>query len=215
MKWSEQAWQQITPIYQSILSMPFITELTNGTLDKAKFRFYMMQDSGYLDHFGRALALIGARATHIGDALTFMRFAENAILVENSLHESYFVDFGVADKGTLQPACHHYIHFLKSTAALEAVEVAMGAVLPCFWIYKAVGDFILQQPQIADNPYQRWIDTYGGEEFGIAVQQAIAICDRMAAQTTDAVREAMTGAFITASRLEYDFWDAAYTLRTW
>ncbi len=215
MNWSEHAWQQITPVYQSILAMPFIKELSAGTLPAEKFRFYMMQDSGYLDHFGRALALIGARAAHTGDALAFMRFAENAILVENSLHESYFVDFGITAKEVLQPACHHYVHFLKSTAALDPVEVAMGAVLPCFWIYKAVGDHILRQPQATGNPYQRWIATYGGEEFGLAVQQAIAICDRVAAGATNTVRQTMTDAFITASRLEYDFWHAAYTLRTW
>ena len=175
----------------------------------------MMQDSGYLQHFGRALAVIGARATHIGDALTFIRFAENAILVENTLHETYFVDFGVVDKGELEPVCHHYVHFLKSTAAFEAVEVAMGAVLPCFWIYKAVGDYILQQPQVAGNPYQRWINTYSGKEFGIAVKQAIGICDSLAAQTTDVIRQRMTNDFLTAARLEYSFWDAAYRLQTW
>ena len=42
----------------------------------------------------------------------------------------------------MQPVCHHYVHFLKSTAALDAVEIAMAAVLPCFWIYQKVGDYI-------------------------------------------------------------------------
>lgn len=215
MNWSEQAWQEITPIYKNILEMPFIVELTEGTLDIQKFQFYMAQDSAYLEHFGRALALIGARAYHIQDALTFMRFGENAIIVENALHESYFADFGLTARGQIQPACHHYIHFLKSTAALDTVEVGMAALLPCFWIYKQVGDYIYSAKSQQDNPYQKWIDTYAGEEFGNEVKKAIGICDRIASETTIDMRQKMTEAFVTAARLEYDFWNAAYTLRTW
>lgn len=195
--------------------MPFITELMDGTLDKKRFQFYITQDAGYLEHFGRALSLIGARATHITDALAFMRFAENALVVESILHESYCKDYGILRKAALQPACHHYVHFLKSTAALDAVEVGMAAVLPCFWIYKAVGDHILHNQNAQDNPYQEWIDTYAGEEFGIAVKQAISICDNVASNTTEQIRTAMTEAFVTASLLEYDFWKGAYELRKW
>jgi len=215
MKWSEQAWQTIAPIYSSIIGMPFINEMKEGVLPVSKFQFYMQQDACYLEHFARALALIGARATDLNDALSFIRFAENAIVVENALHESYFVDFGVTSGDAPAPACHHYIHFLKSTAALDAVEIAMAAVLPCFWIYKEVGDHIYQSQQKQGNPYKKWIDTYAGDEFGVAVKMAIDICDRAAAGTTEAVRAAMTEAFVSASRLEFDFWDGAYRGRRW
>lgn len=215
MKWSEATWNTITPIYESIQNMSFIEELTNGTLPKEKFQFYMAQDSLYLAHFGRTLALIGAKIYDIDDALTYIRFAENAIVVENILHESYFKDFEVSDKGIIAPTCHHYIHFLRSTAALEPVEVAMAATLPCFWIYKKVGDYIYSNQQEENNPYQRWIETYGGEEFALSVKNAIAICDKAAANTTTEIRKKMTEAFITASRMEYNFWDAAYTLKVW
>lgn len=215
MKWSEQTWKTIEPIYESILKMPFIEELTNGSLPKEKFQFYMTQDSLYLEHFGRTLALIGAKVYDIKDALSYIRFAENAIVVENALHESYFKDFEVSDKGNIEPACHHYIHFLRSTAALEPVEVAMAATLPCFWIYKKAGDYIYKNQQPENNPYQRWIETYGGDEFATAVQNALAICDKAAENTTPETRRRMTEAFITASRMEYNFWDAAYNQRIW
>ncbi|MET0462146.1 MAG: thiaminase II [Chitinophagaceae bacterium] len=215
MKWSEQAWAAIGPIYQSIKEMAFINELKEGTLPVEKFRFYMQQDACYLEHFARALALIGARATQISDALSFIRFAENAIVVENALHESYFIDFNVTAAKLPEPACHHYIHFLKSTAALDAVEVGMAAVLPCFWIYKQIGDHIYNTQQKENNPYKKWIDTYAGEEFGEAVRLAIAICDKAAEATTENGRVLMTEAFIAASRLEFDFWDGAYKERRW
>jgi len=215
MNWSEQVWNSISDKYQSILDMPFIKELTTGNLPKEKFQFYMAQDSLYLEHFGRALALIGARAYDVQDALSYMRFGENAIVVENALHDSYFKDFGVTEKGHIQPVCHHYVHYLKSTAALDPVEVGMAATLPCFWIYKEVGEYIARQEKTVDNPYQKWIDTYGGEDFAISVRQAIAMCDQVAANTTVAIRNKMSEAFVLASRLEYQFWEAAYNEKVW
>ncbi|UEQ76109.1 thiaminase II [Chryseobacterium arthrosphaerae] len=215
MKWSEQTWKGIEELYESILKMPFIRELSEGSLPQEKFRFYMAQDSLYLEHFGRTLSLIAAKITDLQDVLAFMRFAENAIVVENALHESYFKDFGVSDKGILQPACHHYIHFLRSTAALESVEIAVAAVLPCFWIYREVGDYIYRTQNTVDNPYEKWIDTYAGEEFSAAVDQAIAICDKIAENSTGAIRQKMTEAFIMASRMEFHFWEAAYELKMW
>lgn len=213
MKWSAEAWAAAAPIYEEILRLPFIEELRAGTLAQAKFQFYLAQDSHYLAHFGRALALLGARAPALADALAFIRFAEGAVVVESALHQSYFQDFGVVDTGQPEPACHHYVHFLKSSAALDAVETAMAAVLPCFWIYQEVGAAIYRTQQHPANPYQQWINTYAGDEFGALVQQAIAICDRAADQATPAQRATMTAAFVTASRLEWQFWDAAY--RDW
>jgi thiaminase/transcriptional activator TenA len=215
MKWTERIWKKIDKNYKAILEMPFVKELANGTLPKAKFQFYMAQDSLYLEHFGKALAQIAAKVHQVEHSLAYIRFAEGAIVVENALHESYFEDFGITDKGNIQPACHHYTHFLKSVAALEPVEVAMAATLPCFWIYKKVGDHIYNSEPIANNPYQRWIDTYGGDEFAESVQRAKDICDHAAIHTTLEIRERMSEVFIQASLLEYHFWEAAYYRRTW
>lgn len=214
MNWSTKTWEQISPIYQSIIDMPFIKELMDGTLPMEKFLFYIAQDSFYLESYGRALAIIAARANSTDDSLTYVRFAESAIVVEQEMHKSFFKTFNLVDKGYCEPACHHYIHFLKSTAALDAVEVGMAAILPCFWIYKAVGDYIYENC-LENNPYKKWIDTYAGEEFGLSVSKAIETCDSVAYQCTEVQKQAMTDAFITASQLEFHFWDSAYHLTKW
>lgn len=195
--------------------MPFIVALSDGSLPVEQFRFYMAQDSLYLEHFGRSLAIVGARATEIGDVLTYTRFAEQAIVVENALHESFFQDFGLTDKGIMQPACHHYVHFLRSMATIEPVEVGMAATLPCFWIYKEIGDYIYRRQNNQNNPYQRWIATYGGQEFAKGVRNAIEICNKAAAGTTEQIRNRMTEAFVASAHLEYEFWQAAYEIRMW
>jgi thiaminase/transcriptional activator TenA len=215
MSWSKTAWQASSGIYKQIISMPFIEELINGSLPQEKFKFYIAQDSIYLAHFGRALSLIAARAHSTAHALEFTRFAEGAIVVENALHAGYFQKYGLNDSIPISPTCQHYTQFLLSQAALEQVEVAMAAVLPCFWIYKEVGNFIYKQAQQENNPYQDWINTYSGEAFGAIVNRAIRICDEVAEVCTPAQQKAMTEAFVTASKLEWMFWDSAWNLEKW
>ena len=60
-KFSVDLWESIEPIFQAILSHPFIEGLTSGALDKDAFRFYVTQDSHYLREFARMLALCGAK----------------------------------------------------------------------------------------------------------------------------------------------------------
>ena len=215
MNWSKIAWQEAAFIYNKIITMPFNQELLKGTLPLDKFTFYIGQDSLYLAQFGRALSLIAARAPTTAQALAFTRFAEGAIVVEHALHASYFKKFNLTPGLTPSPACQLYTQYLLTKAALDQIEIAMAAVLPCFWIYKEVGDYIYRQQQQPSNPYQDWINTYAGEEFGAAVSSAIAICDEVAENCTSAQRQAMTEAFVMASKLEWLFWDSAWRLETW
>ncbi|MGO3156369.1 MAG: thiaminase II, partial [Mesonia sp.] len=215
MKWTDNTWTQIEPIYQKIINMPFIEELQKGTLPLEKFQYYMGQDSFYLENFARSLALIGARAQNTTQALDFIRFAEGAIVVEKALHDSYFKEFGLTERGNIEPTTHHYIHFLKSTTALDQIEIAMSAVLPCFWIYKKVGDYIYNNPLNDQNPFQKWIDTYAGKKFEELVLKSKNICDEVAEDCTKQQQERMTQTFIEASKLEFMFWDSAYQLKTW
>ena len=217
MNWTDQAWEAILPIYQEILKMPFIEELKNGTLPLEKFQFYMLQDAKYLEHYGRALAALGSKAADNEMALDFFEFGKNALIVERALHEAYFKQFNLEPNQeiTIQPVCHHYIHFLKSTVAYDPIEVATAAILPCFWIYKEVGDHIYQNQNTENNPYKNWIETYSGEEFAEGVKKALQYSNYMAENSTEKGRKAMLEAFIAASRLEFNFWDAAYRNITW
>lgn len=217
MKFTTEAWEQITPIYNDILVMPFITELKNGKLPIEKFQYYMMQDAKYLEHFGRVLAAIGSKLEDNQHAIDFFDFGKNALIVERALHEYYFELFGLEKnlKIEIEPICHHYIHFLKSTFAFESIEVAVASILPCFWIYKKVGDEILKNQTENNNPYNKWIETYSGDEFSDGVTKAINYVDSIAEKTTTTVRTKMLEAFTKASELEFLFWNAAYKTITW
>ncbi|MDR1723322.1 MAG: thiaminase II [Tannerella sp.] len=213
-KWSDGAWESIEPIYQKIKEMPFITELIDGTLDREKFAFYIQQDAMYIKDFGKALARISA---NIGDKHkeTFMSFAADSFYVEKELHDTYFKEYGISTDAEQTPTCRLYTSYLYSQFYDSPMPVIVAAVLPCFWIYKEIGDYIIDSKKIDNNPYQAWIDTYGSEEFAESVRKAIAICDELAEGATPAVRDEMTKAFVNCSRMEWMFWDSAYNLEQW
>jgi thiaminase/transcriptional activator TenA len=211
--WSRTVWQSIEPIFAQIISHPFLTELMAGTLELEKFRFYIGQDALYLDDFGKVLAGIAVKNPHREQVEDFLTFAADTIKVERELHRSFLG--GKAAQAEPSPACLLYTSFMHRQLALAPVEVAAATVLPCFWVYKQVGDFILAGDKVKDNPYQAWIDTYGGEEYAGAVAKAIEAVDKLAAETTAEIRGCMSDAFVLCTRLEWMFWDSAWRLETW
>lgn len=215
MKWSEQAWELVKPIYDKILTMPFNLELSDGTLSKEKFIFYLAQDAYYLLEFGRTLSTISGRVQDAELVMAYAGFSTGAIFAERSLHESYFVEFGLDNKVKPSPATLLYTNYILNQAAYASVEIAAAAVLPCFWIYKAVGDHIFAQQKGIENVYKRWIDMYAGIEFAQAVTQAINITDDLARHASAATQQKMLDAFEMATRLEWMFWDSAYHLEKW
>lgn len=215
MKWSQQAWQAARPTYDQIISHPFIVELMNGTLDKEKFLFYIWQDSYYLSEYGRVLASISTRLEAPIHRQAFLQFASDSIAVENALHASYLSQASDMQRPKVSPSCLLYTGYLHQVNATKSVEVALAAVLPCFWVYKVVGDFILAYQKKENNPFKAWIETYGGEEFAKAVTQAIDICDTITMDATPEKREELTEVFVTAAKMEWMFWDSAYKREEW
>ena len=218
MSFSGEAWQRILPLYAAILELPFNRELAAGTLARERFTFYMLQDAHYLTYFGRALAVTAARAPDADALIQFAGSAREAVLVERALHEGFFRDFGIspAEAAATEPSptCAHYTYYLLALAHNAPYEVAVAALLPCFWIYWEVGKHLLAIAQ-PDNPYQAWIDTYADEAFATGVRKVIALSDRIAAATTPAVRDQMHQAFRRAAQLEWMFWDSAYRQERW
>jgi thiaminase (transcriptional activator TenA) len=213
MRWSEQAWRESAPIYKRILELAFLQELMAGVLSREKFYFYLYQDSIYLSEYGKILAGIASRLPNSQHRNAFLHFADDTIVVESALHASYLKDAPRPPYEGPSPTCLLYTGFLSQQLLFSPVETALAAVLPCFWIYQKVGDYIIANQTKNNNPYQAWIATYGNSEFANTVKKAIAICDEMAENSPRKME--MTNAFSYASKMEWMFWDSAYRLENW
>jgi thiaminase/transcriptional activator TenA len=214
MSFTDQLWEEIEPIYDHILNIPFNQQLLKGTLDEDKFVFYLKQDSYYLADFTRALSLTGLRADQITHVEDFLEFALGAVKVERALHEHYFEKFDVPEDIEKSPTCFNYTNFLLRTASLDDLPVAVAAVLPCFWIYREVGMYINDRAN-DDNPYSDWIETYSSETFSKDVDRAIEITNEVADTASSSTRKKMKQAFDYSTRLEWMFWQSAYRKEQW
>lgn len=217
MNWSEKAWLTIQPIYNEIIRSPFIKELMAGTLPREKFIFYIRQDTLYLNEYRKVLTAIASKLDHPGHVEAFLHFAGGTMMVERELHRLFTGELALnpGDENVSSPTCLLYTSYLLRQIGSATVEVMLGAVLPCFWIYKEVGDYILAHQTTENNPYQRWIDMYGGEEFEKSNATAISICDEVAERCTLEQQDAMTKAFVSCSKLEWMFWDSVYKQEQW
>lgn len=215
MKWSDRAWEAIGDIYKKTLDLPFIQELISGKLDKEKFNFYIQQDALYLADYGKVLTGIASRLFEPEHIQPFIAFAGETMIVEKELHKSFVKEINTGNEIEASPACLFYTSYLLKQLATAPVEVIVAAVLPCFWIYKEVGDYILEKQSKDNNPYQAWIDTYGGDEYAASVKTAIYICNELAEKSTPEQQEQMIEAFVICSKLEWMFWDSAYNLEQW
>ncbi|KQS34301.1 thiaminase II [Dyadobacter sp. Leaf189] len=209
MRFTDLLWQNALPVYEQIQAHLFNQELKAGTLPLDKFKYYIYQDSLYLADFARALAATGVKAGNSHELLDFLEFAQNAILVERALHVSYFNEYAIDYQSGKGPGCFAYTNYLLATSAFEPYEVSVAALLPCFWIYKKVGDYIYAN-QTTPNPYQNWINAYAGEDFAHSVQKALNICNQLAENASEQTRKKMMEAYLTATRMELEFWESAY-----
>jgi thiaminase/transcriptional activator TenA len=218
MSFSEDAWARNAPIYQAIIDHPFNAELAAGTLDMDRFRNYMLQDGVYLIAYSRALSVAAARAGDTAHMVAFAESARGAVVVERALHEIYFDKFGITPEEVLatepSPTALGYNNFLMATAYHGPFEVAVAAILPCFWVYWEVGTHISKIAS-GNNPFMAWIDTYVDEAYATTVKQAIRIADDIAEDASPNVLGQMYAAFRRGIQLEWLFWDAAYRKEGW
>lgn len=204
---SDELWNSIRDVYASILSHPFLRELVNGNLDMTKFKYYVSQDYLYLKQFSRALSILSAKAPD-EDSIIFATHTTHVMDVERELHE-YFIKRLNITEFRESPTNLLYTSFLLSTVYSKPYYESVAAVLPCYWIYMEVGKELKKQGS-PKQEFQKWIDTYGGEEYEKGVYQVLSIVNSF--KITEEQKHQMLKNFRTSSIMEYMFWDSAYRL---
>ena len=213
-----ELWEDIAGIYAAILAHPFLAGLSDGSLARDAFAFYVVQDALYLQRYAHALAAVASRAPDTAGTQMFARHAADVIAVERELHGSLLTGLGI-DPATIaaaEPAPTNlaYTSYLLATVTGGSYAEAVGAVLPCYWIYWEVGKHLLGRGS-PDPSYQRWIDTYGGADFGATVQDVLAVTDALGPGLGLAERARVHQHFRTTSRYEWMFWDMGYRMESW
>jgi thiaminase/transcriptional activator TenA len=148
----------------------------------------------------------------------FAAHARGAVEVEKQLHAGFAAELADAHAAEFaqpaSPTTLAYTSYLLRVCSQGDFPQALAAVLPCYWIYAEVGAALLQQgsPQPL---FARWIDTYGGEEFGAIVAAVLDSVDQVGESVGPTQVAAMREHVLVTSKYEWMFWDAGLRRETW
>ncbi|MFA8450238.1 MAG: TenA family protein [Bacteroidales bacterium] len=203
-QFSDVLWDSIRPIYKEIIHCDFIQKLTKGKLERDAFDYYLSQDSLYLIDDYKAFKILSDRVTQKDHKVFFHAIATHAITAEQEMHQSYLGSNSSSNQIVKSETTTEYTNLLLDHANNSPTAVAAAALLPCFWIYYELGNYLIENSS-SQNPYQNWIDTYKGASYEKQVRQFITIVNQMAKDSNEDVQKQMIRAFIQASKLELDF----------
>lgn len=206
---TNELWEDAFPIYQQLISCRFVTEMAAGTLSKESFSHYLTQDILYLKKDAEALGMVAARSQNDTNRDFFKRLEKDGLEVEFVLRDEYLKHFNLQEARVQSKAFADYSNFLLSHAQNSPIEVAYAALLPCFWVYGAVANTIIQK-NVSSNPYQKFIDTYTGDEYQYYTQKFIEIVESNSVESEHKVQ--VKEAFVEACKHELAVFEESYDI---
>jgi thiaminase (transcriptional activator TenA) len=198
-------WAENADLAQQALAHRFVRGLGDGTLPRAQFEGYILQDAFFLEAFARAYALALARCPDRDGLREFFDLLAG-VLDELGLHASYASRWGLR-VGDASPtaATLGYTDFLLSTAALNSVEETCAAMTPCMRLYAYLGASLAAAGGASEqNPYAEWVRTYAAPEFEALAARLEGLLERYAVDCSS-----VRAVYRRAMLLELAFFESA------
>lgn len=204
-------------IWEAQKEHPFVVELAEGTLAEERFQNWVRQDYRYLLDYARLFAIAGAKARDERTMTELLHVAHSTLDVEMDLHRQFAEDYGISpeelEATTKAPTCEAYTDFLIRTAYEGSLAEISAALYPCGQGYLDIGRHTADLAT-EGHRYTPWIEMYTSDEFREVVElmrEFVDDCGERFPGEHDAMREA----FLTSARLEYQFWEMAYSSEGW
>ena len=214
---TQRLYEAARPVWQQCHEHPFVKGIGDGTLDKEKFQWFLLQDYLYLFDYARVFAWGVIKARDAGLMRTFSANVDAILGGEMKIHRSYMARLGITEEQVLQvkPALSNtsYTHYMLAVAAAGGPAEIIAAILACSWSYAEIGESLAKVPGALDHPfYGEWVQGYAGEEYHKTNDALVALMDELAAGCTEEEYARLEEIFVNCSRYELGFWEMAWTL---
>lgn len=217
MRFSDHLLETERELWTAQKNHPFVRELADGTLDEAAFRAWLEQDYCYLLDYARTFAVLGTKARDEATMAHCFEVATAIVADEMDLHRGFAADYGLSPTDLARvekaPTCVAYTNFLLRTARERPLAVGAAAIYPCGQGYLDVAEHMAERAT-DEHRYTPFIDKYTSEEFRESVTWMCELVDQCA-EEHPSLRDEMEAAFRRSTRLEYAFWEMAYTEESW
>ena len=218
-RFSDELRARAAPIWEAQHAHPFVRGIGDGSLAKDRFVAWVKQDYIFLIEYCRLFAFAAGRAPDFETLVTFADLLAATAKNEMALHRRFADEIGIT-AGELEaveasPTTQAYTDFLIRVATTGEFAELAAALLPCMWGFSEIGQRLAEEGRPADPHYAAWVDSYADPEFAKLADWCRSLVDRLADQASPALRARMVRAFVTSSRYELAFWQAAWDLERW
>ena len=143
MKTSERLLNASKTIWDAYNEHPFVLGIQNGTLERDKFRYYIMQDFLYLKDYAKTYAVGVAKAKSVETANLFAKYI-NVMNGELDVHKGYMGKFAVTQEeiDAMKPSLDNlsYTSYMVRVAYDESEVEVLAAVLSCAYSYEVIAE---------------------------------------------------------------------------
>ncbi|MDR3254550.1 MAG: thiaminase II [Synergistaceae bacterium] len=195
---------------------PFVQELGRGTLERTKFKFYLLQDYKYLLSYAKVFAL-GVLKSETEEMMSRFSASQNALLNgEMNIHREYMSSFDVtqSEMEAVRPSLFNRTYTANMLAVGQSGGTAeiIATLFPCAWTYsdyarRLVADY---PAELQNNFYRSWIQGYASEQFAASFEWFYEALDKTCERKSDAELRQIEGIFKSSVEFEYLFWDMSY-----
>lgn len=197
----------------------FVEGLRDGSLPRAAFLGYLVQDYIFLIHFSRAWALAVTKAETV-DEMRLAAGTVNALINDEiALHVRTCAEAGLTEAALFsaeeKPGNIAYTRYVLDAGHSGDLLDLLAALAPCVMGYGEIGARLAAEK--TSDTYADWIGTYAGDDYQQVCRDAGALIDAaIARRLCDDPRHsprwtALCERFTTATRLEVGFWDMGMT----
>ena len=214
---TQRLYEAAKPIWQACHDHPFVRGIGDGTLDREKFQYFLLQDYLYLFDYAKVFAWGVVKAAD-PELMRFFSANVDAILGgEMKTHRAYMARLGITEEQVfrVKPALANlsYTSYMLSAAASGGPAEIVASILACSWSYAEIGARLAQVPGALDHPfYGEWVRGYAGEEYQRTNDALVARMDALAEGCTQEQYRRLEDIFVNCSRYELGFWDMAWRL---
>jgi len=200
------------PSWDAYVDHPFVHGLAGGTLPIASFRHYLAQDYVFLIHYARAWALAVYKSSTLAEMRKATASVKAIVERETGMHVEYCKGWGLseADMEAMPEdrATMAYTRYVLEKGLQGDLLDLVVALAPCALGYAQIGQRMMAGAAKLDgNPYAKWIDTYGSDDFGRLARASADEVDRLWKVRANEGRFAeLAKNFEQACHLEAAFW---------
>ena len=216
MKFTDILFEDVRELWEKYLEHPFVKEIGEGTLDKEKFKNYLVQDYLYLKEYAKVFAMGLVKAENLSDMNLYYGSIKGILEDETEVHTNYLKYFGIdQDKvfdNRKEMTTESYTSYMLGIGLKgDLKEIAM-TILPCAWSYQFIGRSLYEKHKDAldNNFYKPWIEEYSSVEFEEGSEVWKNHINDLCKDISEKEAENLRDIFMKSSLYEMDFWDMAY-----